>query len=69
MHNPTKGSGLADCFVIIYDKFAKNECLAVVILYIFLRGAQRLGMGNWGTPSVGSNEEAPGGFWSPLILV
>lgn len=46
MHNPTKGSGLADCFVIIYDKFAKNECLAVVILYIFLRGAQRLGMGN-----------------------
>lgn len=53
MHNPTEGSGLADCFVIINDKFAKNECLAVVILYIFLRDTKRLGMGTWGTPCSG----------------
>lgn len=37
--NPTEGSGLAACVVIINDKFAQNKCLAVVILYVFLRDA------------------------------
>lgn len=44
MYNPTEGFGLEDCFVIINDKVAKNECLTVVILYVFLREAERLGM-------------------------
>lgn len=44
MYNPTKGFGLEDCFVIINDTFANNECLTVVILYAFLRDSERLGI-------------------------
>lgn len=44
MHNPTQGSGLV-CVLIINDKFAKVECL-LVILTSFLRDVWL--PGGWG---------------------
>lgn len=75
MHNPTQGSGLAVCVVIVNCKFAKIECLLTVILtfFFFLRDIVWFS-GGWGEAVrechiVRLKQEASGGFQSPLTLI